>query len=67
MKKQFSQLGLSQEMEERVLILPFIDRMDYAYSSADLVLCRSGAITCSELIITGTPSILVPSRAGCYL
>jgi UDP-N-acetylglucosamine--N-acetylmuramyl-(pentapeptide) pyrophosphoryl-undecaprenol N-acetylglucosamine transferase len=35
--------------------------MDFAYAAADLVLCRAGAITCSELMVTGTPSILVPS------
>jgi UDP-N-acetylglucosamine--N-acetylmuramyl-(pentapeptide) pyrophosphoryl-undecaprenol N-acetylglucosamine transferase len=35
--------------------------MDYAYAAADLALCRAGAITCSELMVTGTPAILVPS------
>lgn len=45
----------------RLRLLKYIDRMDYAYAAADLALCRSGAITCSELMVTGTPSILVPS------
>ncbi|HET6567036.1 MAG TPA: undecaprenyldiphospho-muramoylpentapeptide beta-N-acetylglucosaminyltransferase [Rhodothermales bacterium] len=45
----------------RLRLLQYIDRMDYAYAAADLVLCRAGAITCSELMVTGTPSILVPS------
>jgi len=42
-------------------ILPFIDRMDLAYSVADLVVSRAGAIAISELCIVGKPLILVPS------
>lgn len=45
----------------RLRLLPYLDRMDLAYAAADLALCRAGAITCSELALTGTPSILVPS------
>lgn len=39
----------------------FIERMDLAYSIADLVLCRSGASTISELELVGLPTIFVPS------
>lgn len=46
---------------ERLILLKYIDRMDFAYAAADAVLARAGAITCSELMITGTPAILVPS------
>ena len=35
--------------------------MDIAYSAADIVVSRAGAIAISELCITGKPSILVPS------
>jgi len=38
----------------------FIDDMAAAYKWADIVLCRSGALTVSELAASGTPSILVP-------
>lgn len=38
----------------------FIDNMAEAYQWADLVICRSGAITVSELVAMGLPSILVP-------
>ncbi len=47
--------------ENTVILKPYIERMDLAYAAADLVVCRAGAITCSELMVTGTPSILVPS------
>lgn len=39
---------------------PFIDDMAAAYGWADLVLCRAGALTVSELAIMACPSILVP-------
>lgn len=39
----------------------FIDRMDYAYALADVVIARAGAITISELSLVGQPSILIPS------
>ena len=38
----------------------YIDNMNDAYYWADVVLCRSGAMTISELAIAGLPSILVP-------
>jgi UDP-N-acetylglucosamine--N-acetylmuramyl-(pentapeptide) pyrophosphoryl-undecaprenol N-acetylglucosamine transferase len=38
----------------------FIDDMAGAYAWADLVICRSGALTISELAAAGVPAILVP-------
>lgn len=38
----------------------YIEDMSQAYYWADLVLCRAGAMTVSELAIAGLPSILVP-------
>ncbi len=43
-----------------VWIGKFIDRMEYAYAAADLVLCRSGATTLAELTRLGKPAVLVP-------
>ncbi|RNF74696.1 undecaprenyldiphospho-muramoylpentapeptide beta-N-acetylglucosaminyltransferase [Marinomonas rhizomae] len=39
---------------------PYLDNMDQAYYWADVVLCRAGAMTVSELAVAGLPSILVP-------
>ena len=39
----------------------FIDRMDLAYAMADLVICRAGALTISELSQLGQAAILIPS------
>ena len=44
-----------------VKAMTFIDRMDMAYRAADLVVCRAGALTISELCALGKASILVPS------
>ena len=41
--------------------LAFVDRMDMAYAIADLVVCRAGALTISELALLGKPALLVPS------
>lgn len=38
----------------------FINDMPAAYGAADLVLCRSGALTIAELAAAGVPAILVP-------
>jgi UDP-N-acetylglucosamine--N-acetylmuramyl-(pentapeptide) pyrophosphoryl-undecaprenol N-acetylglucosamine transferase len=41
-------------------VMPFIDDMARRYAEADLVLCRAGAITVTELAAAGVASILVP-------
>ena len=44
---------------------PFEADMEFFYAAVDLVLCRAGAMTVSELAATGTPSVLVPlARVG---
>lgn len=59
----------AQEIDRRVESLDlegvtrfaFTDRMDYAYAAADLVICRSGACTVSELQLLSKATIFVPS------
>lgn len=46
---------------DRLQLVKYVDRMDLAYAAADMALCRAGAITCSELLVTETPAVLVPS------
>ncbi|MGC3964748.1 MAG: undecaprenyldiphospho-muramoylpentapeptide beta-N-acetylglucosaminyltransferase [Rhodocyclaceae bacterium] len=41
-------------------LLPFIDDMAARYGWADLVICRSGALTVAELAAAGVASVLVP-------
>lgn len=51
----------SQLLNGSIKIMPFIDRMDYLYSIADLIISRAGALSISELSCLGIPSILIPS------
>jgi UDP-N-acetylglucosamine--N-acetylmuramyl-(pentapeptide) pyrophosphoryl-undecaprenol N-acetylglucosamine transferase len=45
-------------------VVDFIDDMPRRYAEADLVICRAGAITVSELTAAGVPSVLVPLVAS---
>ncbi|TGE25321.1 undecaprenyldiphospho-muramoylpentapeptide beta-N-acetylglucosaminyltransferase [Hymenobacter aquaticus] len=46
---------------DKLQALEFVQRMDLAYAAADVVISRAGALSVSELCLTGKPSILVPS------
>ncbi len=50
----------SQYGQKSVKVVAFIDDMAKAYGWADVVLCRAGAMTISELMLSATPSILIP-------
>lgn len=52
---------LNVDKNKAIRILPFIDRMDHAYAVADLVISRAGAISISELCLSGKACILAPS------
>ena len=45
-------------------VVDFIDDMAAEYANADLVICRAGAITVSELTAAGVASVLVPFDAS---
>jgi UDP-N-acetylglucosamine--N-acetylmuramyl-(pentapeptide) pyrophosphoryl-undecaprenol N-acetylglucosamine transferase len=55
---RYEAAGLSPQTDADVRA--FIDDMAAALSACDLVVCRAGAITVSELCAAGVPSILVP-------
>ena len=48
------------EKSHEVEVKKFIENMTQAYLSADVVVCRSGAMTVSELAAMSLPSVLVP-------
>jgi UDP-N-acetylglucosamine--N-acetylmuramyl-(pentapeptide) pyrophosphoryl-undecaprenol N-acetylglucosamine transferase len=41
-------------------VLPFIEDMAARLAACDLIVCRAGAVTVSELCAAGVPSLLVP-------
>lgn len=45
---------------QRVHLCDYIEDMPSAYAAADLVICRSGASTLSEIAICGLPAVLIP-------
>ncbi|HEA50868.1 undecaprenyldiphospho-muramoylpentapeptide beta-N-acetylglucosaminyltransferase [Marinobacter antarcticus] len=53
-RASYEQHGVEAELE------PFIDDMANAYCWADVVLCRAGALTISELCAAGIGAVLVP-------
>jgi UDP-N-acetylglucosamine--N-acetylmuramyl-(pentapeptide) pyrophosphoryl-undecaprenol N-acetylglucosamine transferase len=57
-KRSYAEAGMSARLQ------PFIQDMAAAYGWADLVICRSGALTVSELAAAGVGSILVPFAAA---
>lgn len=44
----------------KIKLMPFIKEMDKAYSLADLMVCRAGAMTLTEINYFGLPAILIP-------
>jgi UDP-N-acetylglucosamine--N-acetylmuramyl-(pentapeptide) pyrophosphoryl-undecaprenol N-acetylglucosamine transferase len=57
-RKSYSDAGVRAEVK------PFIEDMAEAYEWADLVICRAGALTISELAAAGVGAILVPFPAA---
>ncbi len=49
-----------ETMHVEAKVTAFIDDMNAAYAWADLMICRAGALTVSELAIIGKPAIFVP-------
>jgi UDP-N-acetylglucosamine--N-acetylmuramyl-(pentapeptide) pyrophosphoryl-undecaprenol N-acetylglucosamine transferase len=50
----YASMGLDAE------VVPFIDNMAERLAACDLILCRAGAVTVSELCAAGVPGVLVP-------
>ncbi len=44
-----------------VKVVDYLDRMDLAYSAADIIISRAGAGSVSELCIVGKPTLFIPS------
>lgn len=58
LRQAYAGVGVAAE------VVAFIDDMPHRYASADLVLCRAGAITVAELTAAGVASVLVPLIAS---
>ena len=58
LRSSYAQAGVTAN------VVDFIDDMACAYRDADLIICRAGAITLSELTAAGVASVLVPLVAS---
>ncbi|MCM8799207.1 MAG: undecaprenyldiphospho-muramoylpentapeptide beta-N-acetylglucosaminyltransferase [Candidatus Omnitrophica bacterium] len=54
LKESYSSLNIP------VKLYSFLDKMQYAYSAVDLIICRAGALTISEIIFFEIPAIIIP-------
>jgi UDP-N-acetylglucosamine--N-acetylmuramyl-(pentapeptide) pyrophosphoryl-undecaprenol N-acetylglucosamine transferase len=54
LRENYRRAGVAAEL------LPFVDDMAARYAAADLVICRAGASTISEIAAAGVASVLVP-------
>ncbi len=52
---------LGDSLSAEITVREYIDDMDVCMAAADLVICRAGAITLSELQACAKPSVLIPS------
>jgi UDP-N-acetylglucosamine--N-acetylmuramyl-(pentapeptide) pyrophosphoryl-undecaprenol N-acetylglucosamine transferase len=55
-----AQSGMTVQHHPNIVVTKYIDRMDYGYAVADVIVCRSGASTLAEITRLGKPAILVP-------
>jgi UDP-N-acetylglucosamine--N-acetylmuramyl-(pentapeptide) pyrophosphoryl-undecaprenol N-acetylglucosamine transferase len=62
LKANYAEAGLQETGDEQsnVQLVPFIDDMTSAYANADLVICRSGAMTVAEIAAVGVAAFFVP-------
>lgn len=60
-QRYFSKVKNKKDEYEGCKIIPFIDNMPLMMRAADIMICRCGAMTLSEICEVGVASILIPS------
>lgn len=59
-KEDLAQAGMDIDNLEGVKVLPYIYNIEEMWNIADVVVCRSGAITVTEAATVGKPTIFIP-------
>lgn len=59
-KEDLSKNGFDIDNLEGVKVVPYLYNIEEAWNIADVVVCRSGAITVTEAAIVGKPAIFIP-------
>ncbi len=60
MKEELENRKINIEMQKEIKIVPYIYNMEEVMNACDLAICRSGAMTITELAIIGKPAIFIP-------
>jgi len=64
-ERDYNAVRVAYERREfKAEVLPFIENMAERFAQADLIVCRSGAITVAELAAAGRAAILIPFGAA---
>ena len=59
-KKKLEEVNTNIDNIDNVKIVPYIYNMEEIMNIADLVVCRSGAMTITEISVVGKPAIFIP-------
>ena len=59
-KNKLNEINIDIENIENAKIVPYIYNMEEVMNVADLVVCRSGAMTITEISVVGKPAIFIP-------
>ena len=59
-KDKLKEVNIDIDNIENVKIVPYIYNMEEIMNIADLVVCRSGAMTITEISVVGKPAIFIP-------
>lgn len=54
----------ASQTDPAYVVLDFVDRMELVYAAADLMICRAGANTVTEVASVGIPAVFVPLPIG---
>lgn len=64
--KMLADMNIDIGESKNISVVPYIYNMDEAMNAADIVVSRAGAISISEIMALGKPSILIPSPNVAY-
>lgn len=59
-KDELNNVNINIDEIENVRIVPYIYNMEEVINACDLVVCRSGAMTITEISVVGKPAIFIP-------
>ena len=59
-KKNYFSMKQKAPQHQRLILLPYLEQMEYGLAVADLALARAGASFLAEVAVSGLPTILVP-------